>query len=82
MTKEEEQEMRKFLQESLDKNVRPVWRDLCQKLSDALVATYQIGFEEGMLKGYHQAGLIIEDTVIEEAHELAKSRKKAKKGVN
>ena len=58
---EEEQELREYIKESLEKNIRPIWRDLCQKMSDALVAAYQTGFEEGLLKGFHQAGLVIED---------------------
>ena len=58
----EEQELREYIKESLEKNIRPIWRDLCQKMSDALVAAYQTGFEEGLLKGFHKAGLIIEDT--------------------
>ena len=62
MNQQEEQELREFIKESLEKNIRPMWRDLCQKMSDALVAAYQTGFEEGLLKGYHKAGLIIEDT--------------------
>ena len=62
MNQQEEQELREYIMESLEKNIRPIWRDLCQKMSDALVAAYQTGFEEGLLKGYHQAGLIIEDT--------------------
>lgn len=39
-----------------------MWSDLSQEMSDALVAAYQTGFEDGLLKGYHKAGLIIEDT--------------------
>ena len=62
MNQQEEQELREFIKESLEKNIRPMWRDLCQKMSDALVAAYQTGFEEGLLKGFHKAGLIIEDT--------------------
>lgn len=62
MNQQEEQELREYIKESLEKNIRPIWRDLCQKMSDALVAAYQTGFEEGLLKGFHQAGLIVEDT--------------------
>lgn len=62
MNQQEEQELREYIKESLEKNIRPIWRDLCQKMSDALVAAYQTGFEEGLLKGFHKAGLIIEDT--------------------
>lgn len=57
----EEQELREYIEESLEKNIKPIWRDLCQKMSEALVAAYQTGFEEGLLKGF-QAGLIVEDT--------------------
>lgn len=62
MNKQEEQKLREFIMESLEKNIRPIWRDLCFSISDALVAAYQTGFEEGLLKGFHQAGLIVEDT--------------------
>lgn len=62
MNQKEEQELREFIKKSLEKNIRPIRRDLCQKMSDALVAAYQTGFEEGLLKGFHKAGLIIEDT--------------------
>lgn len=62
MNQQEEQELREFIKKSLEKNIRPMWRDLCQEMSDALVAAYQTGFEDGLLKGFHQAGLIIEDT--------------------
>lgn len=67
MTDKENQEMREYLENSLEKNVRPVWMGLSQQLRDALVNAYKIGFEQGMLKGYHKAGLIIEETVIEDA---------------
>lgn len=62
MNQQEEQAIREFIKESLEQNIRPIWRDLCLKISDALVAAYQTGFEEGLLKGYYQAGLIVEDT--------------------
>lgn len=61
MNQQEEQELREFIKKSLEQNIRPMWSDLSQEMSDALVAAYKIGFEDGLLKGYHQAGLIIED---------------------
>ncbi len=62
MKQDKEKTLREFIMESLEKNIRPIWRDLCFSISDALVAAYQTGFEEGLLKGFHQTGLIVEDT--------------------